>query len=223
MILAWQLPLAAGNDWFSLVIFVLVVLGPIVVQAIKKFKGETDEETPVPPRRTSPAQPPPPRQSPQGGYTAQSEEIRKFLEALGKPRSAPPPPPVLRPVEEVAGQQLPPQRKPKLQRPPPVVQRRPALVTSDRPTREEVVEGPRNVITGESTRQPLKQFEHVDLGKEMAAAELEVAQAAKTASVLVSVPLGNRASYFAKLLSNKTNVRQAVVLAEVIGPPKAFG
>jgi hypothetical protein len=217
LILAWQLPLAAGNDWFSLIIFVLVVLGPIVVQALKKFKGETDEEeTPSPPRRTTPM----PRQPPTGGQTAQSEEIRKLLEALGKPRSAPPP--ILRPVQEVAGQRLPPQRKPKLQQSPPVVQRRPALVSSVKPANEADEEGPRNVITGESTRQPLKQLERVSLNKEIAAVELEVAQAAKPMTVVASVAGSNRAAYFAQLLANKTNVRQAVVLAEVIGPPKAF-
>ena len=93
-------------------------------------------------------------------------------------------------------------------------------VSSDKPSDEE--EGPRNIITGESTLQPLKQLERVELGKQMAAVELEVAQAAKPMTVVASVAGSNRAAYFAQLLANKTNVRQAVVLAEVIGPPKAF-
>jgi hypothetical protein len=104
-----------------------------------------------------------------------------------------------------------------------VVQRRPTLVTIDRSSNQKEEEGPRNVITGESTRQPLKQFERVDLGKEIAAAELEVAQTARPMTAVASVAGVSRAAYFARLLANKTNVRQAVVLAEVIGPPKALG
>src|ERR1051325_10453127 len=98
----WHLPLAEGEEgWIRLILFFVIIVGSLVVQIVKKIRGEADEsDQPTLPRRTTtpshPAAPPPKRAA--RPYTAESDEVRKFLEALGRPRTAAPPPPVLRPV-----------------------------------------------------------------------------------------------------------------------------
>jgi len=214
---AWQLPLASGDEgWIKLIFFIVIIVGSLIVQGIKKLRGEADEEEqPTQPRRSLPTRPvaPPPTRP----YNAQSEEVRKFLEALGKPRTTPPPPPVLRPI----AQRSPPQPPPPVRRRPVAPPPRPVLVSSQGFSEEEEQEGPHNIITGESTRQPIRPLEQIDLSKEMEAVMVQPYKMSPVASTIPTLAI-SRASQLAKMLADKTNVRQAVVLAEVIGPPKAF-
>jgi hypothetical protein len=219
MTLAWPFPLAALQDVLGL-LFLLFIIFSAVAQFLKRGKGqeaqEEEEEFLDRPRRTT--QPPPPPRH----YSAEQEEVRKFLEALGKPKSTPPPPPrratpppppVLRPV-------------PQAQRPRPMPVAQPArkpLVreTDEGDSDEQQSESPINIITGEKTRHEFTPIERVDLSKEMHAVETGVGTAlqAQGPAVVTAGP-SNRAAEFRKLLSEKTSVRQAVILAEVIGRPK---
>ncbi len=224
--LAWQLPWASGNDWLGVIIFLIFVFGSFIAQMVKKAKGESeDEPTPMPRRSAPPAQQQPvqpPRPSPQA---QQSEEIRKFLEALGRPRTAiPPAPPVLRPVQPQIPRRPPP-APPTPRRPvpqPPLV-REPLVTAPVEGTSEEAEEGPpRNIITGESTRAEFKPLSQVDVTQEMKAVETEVEHAPRLSPTAVPAVAQSRALQFAALLADHSNVRRAVVLAEIIGAPKAF-
>ena len=202
--LSFPFPLARGEDWLTIIIFIILFLGSGLVQLIKRVKGQTqEEEEEPPPQRTHPPTPqrpqPPPRQ-----WTAESDEVRRFLEALGKPKSAPPPP-VLRPVAQPA-------------QPPPVRRQRPVVAPAPAEKREDAY-----AIAGREEPRPP---ERVDLEAEMRALKAEMSHT-KEAPLRVAPtttyakPTG-RAAVFAQMLSDKTNVRRAVVLAEVLGPPKAL-
>jgi hypothetical protein len=219
MTFAWPLPLASLQDVLGL-LFLLFIIFSAIVQFLKRGKGEETEEEdegfPETPRRTT-QPPPPPRQ-----YSAEQEEVRKFLEALGKPRTTPPPPPrratsppppVLRPAQQA--------QRP---RPMPVAQpaRKPLVLdTTEGDSDEEKEPSPINIITGEKTRHEFTPIERVDLLKEMQAVETAVGDALHAPGpAVVTAGSSNRAAEFRKLLSEKTSVRQAVILAEVIGRPK---
>ena len=45
MILAWQLPLARGDDWITIIIFILLFAGSGIAQMIKKAKGAGEQES----------------------------------------------------------------------------------------------------------------------------------------------------------------------------------
>jgi hypothetical protein len=98
-------------------------------------------------------------------------------------------------------------------------------VVAEGVSEEQDEEGPRNVITGERTRQDFKPLERVDLTAEMRNVEAEVAHAMGSAGTAtpahVMVVNATRAADYRKLLAEKTTVRQAFVLAEIIGAPKA--
>lgn len=198
--------LARLDDWITLIIFVILFLGPALAKMLRRGQPE-EEERQRPPTRSRPT--PRPAQPPPRQWTAESEEVRKFLEALGKPKTAPPPPPVLRPVP----QEQPPPPRPK---PPP---RRPAV----RPTPPPVPTiAPTVPSTPAATPAPVPQ---VDLAREFEEAEAEFKRAAHAAPVAVPTTEAaptNRAREFRQMLADRSNVRRAVVLAEILAPPVAL-
>jgi len=195
------------GDWIGLLVFVIVILGPFILPIVKRMRdaqARRDEEE-SPETEPTGAPHPPPRRP-----TTEEEEIRKFLEALGRPSSAPPPPA--------------PQRQP-----PPLPARpvrapiQPVHVEGVSEEHDEQ-EAPVNVVTGEKIRQEFKPLERVDLTSEMKAVEAEVAQALKMASAptpAATIAVA-RTHDFRKALTQKSSVRQAFVLAEVLGRPKGL-
>jgi hypothetical protein len=226
----WPLVLADLDDWIKVILFVVIFLGPLVVQGIKKLRGETEQQqTPEPPRRAAPPQrptttpPPSPKQ-----HTVDEEEIRKFLEALGKPKgAAPPPPPPPRPSQPSRPPPRPQQAQPRPT--PPRPKQKPVVVPAQRPPpvpRPRVGESIESMLGVEGSQttlipagaiaEALKPLERQDLSEQALATEVEfLPRAALNAGQ-------RRAQEFRALLGDKSNARRAIVLAELLGRPKCF-
>lgn len=145
-----------------------------------------------------------------------SESMRKLMEALGLPMEEEPPKPAPRPARPIAPPELP---KPVYQEPPPL---RPREVVVD-PYAEKSYDrkkvAPPPVVPSFSRREQSEPEFAVSLEslpsaemynwKEPTKRKAEVAREAERTGIR-------------KLLSSRSSVRDAIVLAEVLGKPKAF-
>lgn len=215
------------GDVLTIIIFLVIFLGSGIVQMIKKLRGipdEDEENQPPPVRRAPPSQRPAPPPQP---WSAEADEVRKFLEALGKPKDAAPPsrpppaPPVLRPVEQ---QRPPPPPPPRRQARPHPLQPSPAPARPVRPPPVvlEEVETPWLDKEGMSLRTEAPAFERINVEAEMEAVKRDMARAQSlTAAPVVVTTVQNRATSLSQLLADRSSARNAIVLAEILGPPKS--
>lgn len=209
------------GDVLTIIIFLVIFLGSGIVQIIKKLRGIPDEdEENQPPRSQRPAPPPQP-------WSAETDEVRKFLEALGKPKNAAPPsrpppaPPVLRPVET---HRPPPPPPPRRQARPHPLQPRPAPAHPVRPAPvvHAEVKTPWLDKEGMSLRTEAPAFERINVEAEMEAVKRDMARAQSlTAAPVVVTTVQNRATSLGQLLADRSSARKAIVLAEILGPPKS--
>jgi hypothetical protein len=193
-------------------LFLLLVALAALFQLLAKTAGKTRKgqtkptSTPIP--RTPPPIPRPPRES-------DEEQIRKFLDALGQPPTSKPPPPVM-PRADIPPRTLAPVQPPMS----PLSQLR-------RPRKREVVQEeipvPRTVSGAEKIASP----------KITSAPVFEVHEGPSSIEPqeLIETPLAPYASiakdeeskaHIAILLGSKSGLRDAIVLREILGPPRGL-
>ena len=201
--------LAAIDNWLFLLLLAMAAIFRLLTKAAgsKTGPGEPDESTF--PRPDQPRQPTAP--------TSDEEQIRKFLEALGQPRTAKPPPPVT-PRTDVPPRPVAPVTPPKLAPVPrrSVVWRRPeqptkpAAVPPPLPRRYEpqrslvpVASAPEFEV--QETTAPLPDV--TPMSASPAQAQIPAADQQKEISVIA-------------LLRSTRGMRGAIILREILGPPR---
>ena len=156
---------------------------------------------------------------PRGGETQSEEErIRRFLEALGQPRTSTPPPKITRRSEipkRVVKPQVPRARfpLPPLTTTPPLVTT-PPPIPSFSPSSVQVFPPPAPPVEPQRPKPPApleRGFEVRDLS----------AQPATDPSWTDQGPVTDRRSFLLKLASTQ-DLRRAIVLREVFGPPRSL-
>ncbi|HEY2123932.1 MAG TPA: hypothetical protein VGG94_00595 [Chthoniobacterales bacterium] len=198
-------------------LFLLLIAGIGLLRLLAKKAGGTSEED----------QPPPP--SP--GKTDQTDEerIRKFLEALGQPTSSKPPPPVrprpAAPVEpELTRQQA--EEAARAARRRRLLNPLPPLTTVPPPL-------PRRVVTPRAPAPPVAEPLPVAPLQTVVvpAYEVSVPGGSETPPPLpvtpkpgeaYSVAKAGPAAALAKLFASRDDLRRAIILREVFGPPRGL-
>ncbi len=181
----------------------LVLAGLALIFKWLTSHGSGDSEKPEPPSPNEQA--PPPRPPPQ----SEEERIRRFLEALGAPPGTRPPPPV-RP-RRVVTPATPPAQRPKAKRS--WVQPLPPLVTT-----------PKDLGPPPPTTTPFEPVA-VEVAPSMTvappppiilpSAPAPMPRATAPSRVMPRQSLGT-------LLRSRASVRQAIILREVLGPPRGL-
>ncbi|PYL09925.1 MAG: hypothetical protein DME33_02715 [Verrucomicrobia bacterium] len=160
-----------------------------------------------------------PAEQPRAAQESDEERIRKFLEALGNPPASPPPPRTA---------QRPTYRKPLvLPRVPPIASPLPPLITRppDLPSEFEVHREP-IPIPAEQPRAAQRSTEPVFQVHESTAPIVPApTQPATTAHEITAQPqvvVPRRAIVTATLLRSKSSLREAIILREILGPPRGL-
>ncbi|MEO5717557.1 MAG: hypothetical protein ABIR29_03180 [Chthoniobacterales bacterium] len=157
-------------------------------------ENETHESDSASPRVAPPLRPPP---------QSEEERVRRFLEALGMPQGTPPPPPV-RPRQVVVTPAAAPPQRPKVKRSP--VQPLPPLVT----TPQDFSPPP---IPSVVTVAPVLPEIEIPLPRPRLFLPVP-----RKAAPIPSVP----ATSLGAMLRSRGSARQAIVLREVLGPPRGL-
>ena len=188
-------------------LFILLMVGVGLLRLLaKKAGGRTEEEPDPSPGKETP--PPLPRQTEQ----TDEERIRKFLEALGQPTSSKPPPPVRpRPVaptvSEFQRQQV--EQAAQAARPRKLLNPLPPLTTvpAAAPPRRVTMPRPTALSYEATSATP------PDPTPPMTKTPVE------TYAVATSGPA---AADITKLLGSRDDLRRAIILREVFGPPRGL-
>jgi hypothetical protein len=193
-----------------LFLLLLVVAGLFQLLGRVARKTSTDEtrrSSKPPPRTTKPIQRAP--------VESDEQRVRKFLEALGQPPASRPPPPVA---------QRPTYRKPRV---PPLGSPLPPLVTRppDLPSEFEVHREP-IPIPAEQPRAAQRSTEPVfqvhESGAPPAPSSTEPAATTREIRTQPQVVVPRRAIVTATLLRSKSSLRDAIVIREILGPPRGL-
>jgi hypothetical protein len=214
-----MLALSLDNLLFFLLIAVAVLFQLLSKAISKAGKSESDETSSSPEPQT-------PRPIQRAPRESDADRIRKFLEALGQPPSSTPPPPVLPRTD------IPPRRLAPVQ-PPPVIpgawrlprerQQKPDVTQKESPASEqpsrvrEIVPPPiappvaPTFEVHEALPVELQEPPTVKMPVEDYAAAIR--PAAKTARVKTDI---------ATLLVSKSSLREAILLREILGPPRGL-
>jgi hypothetical protein len=206
----------------NLLFFLLIAVAALfqlLSKALTKSKKEPDET----PRSPTPKIPPPIRRLP---TESDADRIRKFLEALGQPPSSTPPAPVLPRTD------IPPRRLAPVQ-PPPVIPGTWRLPREPRRTRDVTQRQSRSpeqpsrlpeVVSPPLPAPVTPGFEvHVSLPLEPPQPPSIKAPAETVAAN--TRPLAKEAGFksdIATLLASKSGLRDAILLREILGPPRGL-
>jgi hypothetical protein len=195
-------------------LFLLLVAVAVLFQLLAKTAGKTGKDqtgrtsTPIP--RTPPQIPSAPRES-------DEEQIRKFLEALGQPSSAKPPPPVV-PRADIPARPLAPVQPPIS----PLSQ-----LGQERLRKREVVAKeiplPRTVSGAEKIAPP-KMTSSPAFEVHEGPPPIEPQAIIKTPFAVYGSTAKDEESkvHIAILLASKSGLRDAIVLREILGPPRGL-
>lgn len=200
------------DNLLFLLLLVLAGLFQLLGRAARKRSGEKEKQAPKPaPRMAKPI--------PRVATESDQERIRKFLEALGNPPSSSPPPPVT---------QRPSYRKPLvLPRIPPIASPLPPLVTRP-PELPGEIEIHREAAPPLAQQQPQPSrtlpeptFQVHEAGVPLEPLPAAVATASEAKSQQPFPALGS-AIHLTALLRSPTGLRGAMIVREVLGPPRAL-
>jgi hypothetical protein len=179
----------------------LVLAGLALIFKWLTSQSSSDSEKPGPPPPDEQARPPrPPPES-------EEERVRRFLEALGMPQGTQPPPPVQR--RRVVTPAAPPGQKPRVRRS--WVQPLPPLVTRPEDTPPPLP--------------PLTTIAPASMTVEEVPPPIEVARPAPRPGPAIRQPAPRPAAQIislGKMLRSPGSVRRAIVLREVLGPPRGL-
>src|SRR5438552_12922158 len=184
------------------------LLAKAVLKAGKSDSNETSSAPrPLTPRPTQRA----PRQS-------DADRIRKFLEALGQPPSSTPPPPIAPRTD------IPPRRLAPVQ-PPPVIPREWRLprerreITQKESPSPELPSRVEKIVVPPVTAAAAPAFEVHEIQQEPIVKTPVEAYAAATRPIIIRPDLNTD---IASLLASKSGLREAVLLREILGPPRGL-
>lgn len=228
-------------DPFQLLIFVVIALVYFVQWVARQSSRNQDDSTPPTIPRDSRVS----RDSTRESRTDEEEKMRRFLEALGMPvetetppRPAPAPPPTPAP-RKAAPPPLPATRAPAPATPSTATTTATATVEADAYAVRSAPENAKLDVWDNRIKEAKRQKESAEQQLQAAQARANAAAAAKIAaseapgerpsayrheeaySILARMPVG-KASTIRMLLRTTGGARQAVVLREVLGPPRAL-
>jgi hypothetical protein len=188
------------NFLFLLLVVVAVLFQFLAKIAAKKSKDQT-KRTSIPTPRT----PAPPQRAP---TESDENRIRKLLEALGQPPTSRPPPPVV-PRTEIPPRPLAPVQPPMSPFP---------------KLRREKRRKPEAIAKGKSTPPTITRVEKIIPPKTVGTPAFEI-QEAPEAYVATTRTVGKKEeprADIATLLASTSGLRDAVILREILGPPRGL-
>jgi hypothetical protein len=198
------------DNLLFLLLLALAGLFQLLGRAARKKGGEEEKPAPKPaPQLTKPI--------PRVAKESDQERIRKFLEALGNPPASPPPPPVT---------QRPTYRRPLVfSRIPPIASPLPPLVTRP-PELPREIEIQREAAPPLAQQQPSRSLPESTFQVHETVAPPELVPAFTT-----TVPEAKRQQQITALppvidvitlLGSATRLRNAIILREILGPPRGL-
>jgi hypothetical protein len=198
----------------SLLFFLLVAVA-VLVQLLAKTAGKTGKDQT---RRTSSPIPRTPPPIPRVPRASDEEQIRKLLEALGQPPTSKPPPPVV-PRTNVPRRPLAPVRPP--------LARAWELTREERRKREIVQKESRaptvtrteEIIPPEITAAPVFEVHEGPLPVEPVRTSKTPAEAYAAATLTIAK---TPRTDIATSLASKSGLRDAIILREILGPPRGL-
>lgn len=223
--------LASGMDLIGILFFVVVAILSALSKKVQQGPATEEDETPRPARRPVPrrATPPsrpgaPPVPAPVPEPTMEGE-MRRFLEEMRHAHEAPPPeeaPPAPRPMPQPTRPVFIPQRTEPATFSPPRKPTR-AAVVPPMPGTEEQVEGPRTsslADTSPNLRAELGRSLET-LHSEMEVTHTELREVAPP-SVVEGAIERTSSRFDPAIFRSPESARQAVLLSEILGPPRAL-
>ena len=197
--------LAAIDNWLFLILAALAGIFQLLSKASKRDPDPPDESDFPPPNQNTP------RRTPQ---SSDEEQIRKFLEALGQPRTAKPPPP-LPPRTDVAPRPVAPVQPPPSMIPVPKVRRAKLPEQTIIPPAS-----PKRIY--EPLRPTPPPIEAPEFEAAAALPELGDRPAKKPRRGMVQTATRSERAEtdLVQLLRTPGGLRQAFVLREILGPPR---
>jgi hypothetical protein len=205
-------------------LFLLLIAGAALFQLLSKAiskAGKSDSnETSSSPR---PQTPRPIQRAPR---ESDADRIRKFLEALGQPPSSTPPPAVLPRTD------IPPRRLAPVQ-PPPVIpgawrlprerREKPEVTQKESPAREEQSRLPQIVPTPapSPTAPAFEVHEALPIELQQPSIAKTAVDSDAVASQVVAKRAGSKRD-IAALLGSKSSLREAILIREILGPPRGL-
>ena len=200
------------DNLLFLLLLVLAGLFQLLGRAARKRSGEEEKQAPKPaPRMAKPI--------PRVATESDQERIRKFLEALGNPPSSSPPPPVTqRPTyrEPLVLPRIPPIASPL----PPLVTRPPELPSEIEIHREAAPPlAQQQQQPSRTLPEPTFQVHEAVAPPELVAALTTTVPEAKRQQQITALPpvIG-----IITLLGSATRLRDAIILREILGPPRGL-
>jgi hypothetical protein len=192
--------IAAHFDNF---LFLLLVVVAVLFQLLAKIAGKKSKDQTKP---TSTQRTPAPLQ--RASTDSDEDRIRKLLEALGQPPTSRPPPPVV-PRTEIPPRPLAPVQPP---------------MSPFSQLRREKRRKPEAIAKGKSTPPTITRVEKIIPPKTVGAPAFEI-QEAPEAYAATTRTVGKREeprADIATLLASTSGLRDAVILREILGPPRGL-
>ncbi len=203
--------LAAAKSDFEIILYIAAAVWG-VISWIRNKKSEQSESEPAPLRQAPETRA---EQTQTQTEAAEAERLRKFLEALGVPATQQPPKPVQSAPRPVQPQPRP-VRRPQQQRPiPQVAVRKPAPVVE----KEEMAFAGRLEEPAHSVEQVGADFDSMAKGMAMQPIP-ELERRAEADGERQVQPTAVTAKSIHDLLRSPDSLRSALVLREVLGPPR---
>ena len=203
---------ASLDNLLFILLIAVAALFQLLSKAVTKARKKQSDETSTPPM------PPRPPQVPRAPAGSDADRIRKFLEALGQPLSSTPPPPIAPRTD------IPPRRLAPVQ-PPPVMPREWRLPRERREITQKESPSPEQpsrvekIVVPPVTAAAAPAFEVYEIQQEPIVKTPVEAYAAATRAIVNRPDLNTD---IASLLASKSGLREAVLLREILGPPRGL-
>ena len=201
---------------FENLLFLLLVVVAALFQLLGRAARKTDADDV---NETAKSPPKPPKPIPRARPESDQERVRKFLEALGNPPASPPPPRTA---------QRPTYRKPLvLPRVPPIASPLPPLVTRppDLPSEFEVHRDPIRVAAEQPRpveRSTTPVFQVHESTAPLTSTLTAPATVPNEITAQPQLAASRRPIVTATLLQSKSSLREAIVIREILGPPRGL-
>jgi hypothetical protein len=209
---------ASLDNLLFILLIAIVALFQLLSKAVTKAGKKQSDKTSIPPRLP---------QVPRAPVESDADRIRKFLEALGQPASSTPPPPIALRTD------IPPRRLAPVQ-PPPVMPRtwqlpreqrqKPEIIQKESPSPEQ----PSRVEKIVPPPVPAAAAPAFEVHESTEPLEVQQEPIVKTFVETYAAapgPIVNRPDLktdIAGLLASKSGLREAILLREILGPPRGL-
>ena len=203
---------ASLDNLLFILLIAVAALFQLLSKAVTKARKRESNETPT---RPAPKVPRPNQRAP---AESDADRIRKFLEALGQPPSSTPPPPIAPRTD------IPPRRLAPVQ-PPPVIPREWRLprerreITQKESPSPELPSRVEKIVVPPVTVAAAPAFEVHEIQQEPIVKTPVEAYAAATRAIVNRPHLNTD---IASLLASKSGLREAILLREILGPPRGL-